>query len=78
MVYLSKDRLHYVSKPLIYLENLMNDGFVRVHKSYLINIEYLEAYKNKDGGYAELQGGFTVPVSRRKKKSLIQKIQSET
>lgn len=41
-------------------------AFVRIHKSHIINLKYMEQYSSEDVGYAILWGGHKVEVSRRR------------
>ena len=57
-----------VSKTLSHTEEVLKDhSFLRIHKSYLINLKYLRRYVKADGGYVELDGGKQLPVSRLKR-----------
>lgn len=63
------------SKPIHEYETLLNDcGFVRIHKSFLINMEHVKEYQRGEGGYVILSNGDAVEVSRRKKELLITKM----
>lgn len=46
------------------LEKLLPDGFVRCHKSYLVNMEWIERVGRSE---IELRGGERVPVSQRRR-----------
>lgn len=48
-------------------ERLPESEFVRVHKSYSVNINTIVKYVKSDGGYLILEGGENIPVSMRKK-----------
>ena len=48
-------------------KDLPNDRFIRVHKSYIINIEIVERFNSK---YAEI-GVTKIPLSRNKKEDLV-------
>lgn len=62
-----------VSKTLsVYDDLLSHSGFLRVHKSYLINIQHLRSYQKGDGGYVVLDNGSKVDVSKRKKDQLLE------
>lgn len=51
-----------------YEELLKDDGFERVHKSFLVNISHIKNYiLNEIGGILVLSNNKEVPVSRRKK-----------
>lgn len=49
-----------------YEEMLSDKGFMRVHKSFLINLEYLQSISKRDILELELTDGTRIPVSRRK------------
>lgn len=64
-----------VSKTLKENEELLSDyGFIRPHKSHLVNIRFVKSYIKNDGGYILLQDGTSVPVSRRKKEKVLQEL----
>ncbi|MFN8278633.1 MAG: LytTR family DNA-binding domain-containing protein [Chitinophagales bacterium] len=55
-------------------ETLGNTDFIRVHKSYLINIQHVKRYIKGEGGQVELSNGLYVDVARRKKDALLEKL----
>ena len=58
----------FVSKTMKEYESLLTDfGFVRVHNSHLVNIDYIKSFTRKEGDYLIMKDGSRVPVSRRKK-----------
>ena len=60
------------SKPIHEYEELLKDShFVRIHKSYLINIEHIKEYVRGEGGSIMLSNGNELDVSRRKKDLLM-------
>lgn len=64
-----------VSKTLKEHEELLSEfGFLRPHKSHLVNIRYIKSFIKTDGGYILLQDGTTIPVSRRKREKTIQEL----
>ena len=61
-----------VSKPLKEVESILPlNTFFRPHKSFIININFVQKYVKEDGGYILLSNGETVPISRRKKDEFI-------
>jgi two-component system LytT family response regulator len=65
-----------VSKTLKEVDELLVDySFVRVHRSYLVNINEVEKYKKGDGGYLILSNGSSVDVSKNRKELLLSKLQ---
>ena len=62
-----------VSKTLKEVEELLNPiSFTRVHKSHLVNIQYIKGYSRQDGGMLILADGSHITVSRRKRESLLE------
>lgn len=51
---------------------LSSDIFIRVHRSHLININFLERYEKKNSGQVVMKDGSFVPVSIRKKEQLLE------
>ncbi len=63
------------SKPLHEYEELLADsGFIRVHKSFIINLVHVKEYIRGEGGTVILSDGKEIEVSRRKKELLISKM----
>lgn len=67
-----KDRKKLVSKTLKYFEDLLTEnGFARVHKSYLVNVNTIVEYKKGKGGNVTLENGKQIMVSPSRKKELL-------
>jgi len=63
------------SKPIHEYEELLSDsGFVRIHKSYLVNLLHIKEYVKGEGGSVILSNGAEVEVARRKKESFLEKM----
>ena len=63
------------SKPMHEYEKLLEDaGFVRIHKSILVNLMHVKEYLRGEGGSVILSNGHEVEVARRKKDLLISKM----
>ena len=61
-----------VSKHLKEYENLLSDQqFMRVHNSYLINLNEVKKYIKSDGGYIIMSNDMHVSISPRKKEDLL-------
>ncbi len=61
-----------VSKTLKYFEDsLSENGFARVHKSYLVNVNEIKEYKKGKGGSVVLSSGKEIMVSPSRKKDLL-------
>ncbi|MFO7370074.1 MAG: LytTR family DNA-binding domain-containing protein [Bacteroidales bacterium] len=68
LFYLKDSRKIMVSSVLKdYDELLADSGFIRVHKSHLVNLNYIDKFIKSDGGYLIMKDGASVPVSQRKR-----------
>ena len=71
-IYLNTNKKKLVSKTLKYFELALRDnGFVRVHKSYLINVNEVVKYIKGKGGSVVLSHGKEISVSVSKKSDLL-------
>ena len=67
-----KDKKKLVSTTLKYFEDMLTvNGFARVHKSYLVNVNAIIEYKKGKGGSVVLENGKEIMVSPSKKKELL-------
>jgi len=71
-VHLRNGRMELVEKPLNQLEEILPDHFVRIHRSYIVNIHQVASYQYVSGGVYEirLKDGDVLPVSRSRAKKL--------
>jgi two-component system LytT family response regulator len=53
---------------------LSGSGIIRVHQSHLVNLNYIDKYVRKDGGYLLLNNGSTIPVSPNLREKVLQSI----
>jgi len=51
---------------------LAGSGIIRVHQSHLVNLNYIDKFVKKGGGYLQLTDNTTVPVSPNLKKQVLQ------
>jgi len=62
-----------VSRTIKEFEGLLTgSGMIRVHQSHLVNINYIDRFVKKDGGYLLLKEGTKIPVSPSLKKKVMQ------
>ena len=67
-IYLEDGHKKLVSKTLKYFDDILkNNGFARIHKSYLVNVSYITSYKKGKGGTVSLSNGKELSVSASKK-----------
>jgi len=72
LFYLKDSRKIMVSNVLKdYDELLADSGFIRVHKSHLVNLNYIDKFFKADGGYLIMKDGSSVPVSQRKREMIL-------
>jgi two-component system, LytTR family, response regulator len=61
-----------ICRTLKFYEEILADfDFVRIHKSYLINIQYVKRYKKGKGGQVILENDICLDVSASRKKELL-------
>nr|WP_299033103.1 LytTR family DNA-binding domain-containing protein [uncultured Tenacibaculum sp.] len=72
-VHLANKEKQLISKPLSYFENQLqsNNLFFRCHRSFLINLHYLEKFIKKDGDFLLMQNQTTIPISKTKKQEFL-------
>lgn len=64
-----------VSKPLYDYEKLLSDtSFLRIHKSFLVNLHHVKEYLRGEGGSIIMTNGTEIEVSRRKKEQFLERI----
>jgi two-component system, LytTR family, response regulator len=59
-----------------YEDILESHGFMRIHHSYLVNVNFIKRYIKGDGGQVVLLNDLTLPVSRSKKDALVSLLQN--
>jgi len=64
-----------VSRPLFDYDNLLKDtSFLRIHKSFLINLHHVREYQRGEGGVVIMSDNAEIEVSRRKKDQFLLKV----
>lgn len=64
-----------VSKPLLEYDQLLKDtSFLRVHKSFLVNMMHVREYQRGEGGLVIMSNGAEIEISRRKKDIFLMKV----
>jgi len=73
MLYFTGKRKLLVCKTLRDMENQIHTGsqFVRIHRSYTINLNHLQKYIKGKGGYVIMDNGSMVNVSTGKKQNFL-------
>jgi two-component system LytT family response regulator len=75
--HLTNNRKILISKPMKYFSDLLEhkDLFYKPHRSYLVNLKYLQKVVKKEGTYIEMENNMRIPVSKEKKEELINLLQ---
>jgi two-component system LytT family response regulator len=61
-----------VSKSIGKFDELLSDsGFVRTHRSHIVNVEQISEFVKSDGGYIRMRNGDIVPISNNKKAEVL-------
>lgn len=64
-----------ISKTIKEYDDMLKDfGFERVHQSHLVNLKHVKSYLKKEGGFLLMDNGSEVPIARRKKDQVLEKV----
>lgn len=75
--FLNTGKVLLASKTLKEFDNMLTDyNFERIHKSHLVNMNFVKKYVQSDGGYLIMDDGSQIPVANRKKEHLITLLKS--
>jgi two-component system LytT family response regulator len=67
-IYIKDSKKIFIAKTLKEVHAMLeSDKFQRVHKSHLVNFDYIKRYLKSDGGRIVMEDGSEIPVSRSKK-----------
>lgn len=68
---------HLVSRNLKNFEDIIciDPNFIRNHKSYIVNTNFIKAYNKSDGGSLELKNGMQLPISLEKVQLILEAIE---
>lgn len=70
--YLKNGSKKVICRTLKFYEEVLRDsGFLRIHRSHMVNLNYITSYKKGKGGQVELVDGSVVDVSATKKDELL-------
>lgn len=75
--HLTQSRKILISKPMKYFSDLLENKelFYKPHRSFLVNLKYLQKVVKKEGTYLEIENEMRIPVSKEKKEELINLLQ---
>lgn len=74
-IYFTDKRPICSAKPIHEYEEILSDAsFVRIHKSYLVNLMHIQEYIRGEGGSVLLTNGKEIEVARRKKEYFLSRM----
>ncbi|HLP81067.1 MAG TPA: LytTR family DNA-binding domain-containing protein, partial [Nitrosomonas sp.] len=74
-IFLKNNKKMLVTRSLKEMEELLEEhSFVRVHRSFIVNLNEVERYVRGDGGYVMMSDGKMIDVSRSKKEELLKRL----
>jgi two-component system, LytTR family, response regulator len=66
-----------VTKTLKDFEDILDPAvFMRIHKSHMVNLQYITEYSTADGGVVKMEDGNVWPVSRRQQEAFLEKMKN--
>jgi len=78
LIYLTNGKKIISSKNMGHYEQILSPtNFIKVHRSHIINTNYVTGIIKVDGGFVKLQGGAEIPLSRRKKEEFMRIIEQK-
>lgn len=74
-IYLSSGKKKVVSKNLKYFEELLSsfEIFVKVHRSYIVNNQFVEVFHKEGRGVVEMKSGIKIKLSRSFRHNFLKK-----
>jgi two-component system, LytTR family, response regulator len=71
-LFMSGGKEHVIARSIGQLEEDLADGFLRVHKTHLINLAHIQSYIRGEGGQVVMSDTKHIAVSREKKHALME------
>lgn len=75
---LTDNRSITISKGLVEFQGLIEAGFLRVHKSYLINLGHITEFRKDDGVHLVMSDNKHIPIGAKYKEEVINILRSST
>ena len=70
-VYLTDGSFKLICKFLKHFDELLDTPFIRIHRSYIINLDFIKSYSKGSGGFVTLLDGAEIEVSSTYKDQLL-------
>lgn len=74
-VFLQNGSKKMICKFLKHFDDTLPDCFVRIHRSHIVNSNYIRSYSKSAGGFLTLSDGSEVEVSASYKEKLLQRLE---
>ncbi|MCL1936925.1 MAG: LytTR family DNA-binding domain-containing protein [Candidatus Azobacteroides sp.] len=71
-IYLKDKSKKMVCRFLRHFEEILPPPFIRVHRSHIINVDYVKSYHKNSGGYVTLEDGSEIEISPAYKEHFLQ------
>ncbi|MFH1197112.1 MAG: LytTR family DNA-binding domain-containing protein [bacterium] len=73
--HLLNEKIEIIDKPLNNLENILPQKMFRIHRSFIVNLDFIQSFEHTGHSNYELKlkSGFKLPISRSRYKLLKQK-----
>lgn len=73
--FLINGQQHIVLKPLREIQELLEErDFIRIHRQFLVNINYIKKFVRGEGNYVIMDDEKSIPVARAQKEKLREKV----
>lgn len=77
VLYFNDGTRYLDTRTLKIYEGILNPSmFYRIHKSHIINLDYLKEYLNEDGHFAILKNGKLLPVARNRVSTFVKTLKA--
>ncbi|MEI9810110.1 MAG: LytTR family DNA-binding domain-containing protein [Bacteroidota bacterium] len=70
-VYFADGSFKLICKFLKHFDDLLDTPFIRIHRSFIINLNCIKSYSKGAGGFVTLQDGSEIEVSATYKDQLL-------
>jgi two-component system LytT family response regulator len=71
-IYLKDKSKKMVCRFLRHFEEILPPPFIRIHRSHIINVDYVKSYHKNSGGYVKLEDGSEIEISPAYKEHFLQ------
>lgn len=70
-VHLTDGSRRMICKFLKHFDELLEEPFIRIHRSYIVNLDFVSSYTKSSGGYVTMYDGSEIEVSASYKDNLL-------